>query len=327
MRVVAVVGRGYYGAAVPEPMYLYFTDVPRSLGHEVEHFDHVRAARDVGVEAATAKLERIIRERRPSVVLYQHAPVSPEPIDTSMFAGWRDQHCIVSWNSDDDWESDVTLPRAPHFTYMATTYPTVYKAWRARYPNLVLSQWGCYERYARPAANRDILFSFAGRVYRSRYQACRRLRRRAGLKVFGQGARLVRLGIPPFPGMGRVPTVAGRAIDFADINDVWNRTRVSYTPLEGGPSGDVLSLKSRIFDMGLSGTLMLCQHAPSLEDYYEPGTECVTFRDLDECAEHARRLLADEPTRSRIAEAYMRRTASEHLWSHRFVRLFSDCGL
>lgn len=328
MRILAVVGRGYYGhRSVPEPMHLYFTDAPTELGHEVLHFDHVIAARERGVTAATAALEATIRRERPALVLYQHAPTRPEPIDTEVFAGLRDEVCIAAWNSDDDWQWELTLPRAPHFTWMVTTYPQVLAAHGARTPNLLLSQWGCLGTYAAPAAVRDIPFSFAGQVYPARLPLLRRLRRRAGLEVFGKGSRLVRLPVPPVRGLGRLGRLAGGPIDFAAINDVWNRTAVSYTPLQGGPRGDVLSLKSRIFDMGLSGTVMLCDEAPHLSDYYEPGTECVTFGSLDECVEEAGALLADEPRRARIAEAYARRTAAEHLWTHRFTRLFADMGL
>lgn len=327
MRMLAVVGRGYYGhRSVPEPMYLYFTSAPAQLGHEVLHFDHVKAAREHGVAAATAELEETIHREKPQVVLYQHAPTRPEPIDTSMFAGLRDRCCIAAWNSDDDWQASLTLPRASHFTWMVTTYPQVLAEHGAGVPNLLLSQWGCLGTYASPAFVRDIDFSFAGQVYPSRVRPLRHLRRRTGLQVFGKGSRLVRLPVPPVRGASRFGLLAGPPLDFADINDVWNRTAVSYTPLQGGPRGDVLSLKSRIFDMGLSGTVMLCDEAPHLADYYEPGRECVTFGSLEECVEQAEALLADPERRARIADAYARRTRAEHLWTHRFERLFAEMG-
>lgn len=328
MRVLSVVGRGYYGSAeVPEPMYLYFTEAPTALGHEVIHFDHVRTAREQGVDRATSELEAVIRRERPAVVLYQHAPARPEPIDTAMFRALKDEVCIISWNSDDDWQADVTLPRAPDFTWMATTYPQVHQARRSDIPNLLLSQWGCLGTYVDPSATRTIPFSFAGQVYRTRLRRCQYLARHAGLQVYGKGARLVRLHLPPVRGLVRFGALAGGPIDFAAINDVWNRSAVSYTPLQGGPNGDVLSLKSRVFDMGLSGTVMLCEHAPHLEDYYEPGVECLTFESLDECVEQASRLLADARLRDRIAEAYALRTRAQHLWAHRLTRLFADAGI
>lgn len=327
MKVLSVVGRGYYGdRSVPEPMYLYFTEAPASLGHEVVHYDHVLAAHNRGQAAATDQLLATIERERPAVVLYQHAPTRQEPVDTGALASIRDRVCVVAWNSDDDWQSGRTLPHASHFTWMATTYPSVYERHRGEVPNLLLSQWACLGTYAEARAVRDIPFSFAGMVYPTRVSRLRELRRRAGLRVYGKGARLVRLPLPPMRGLHRLRILAGAPIDFAAINDVWNRTMVSFTPLQGGPDGAVLSLKSRIFDMGLSGTVMLCEHAPDLERYYEPGTECVTFESLDECADQARRLLADRALRERIADAYRRRTQSEHLWADRLAQLFAEAG-
>lgn len=327
MRILAVVGKGYYGhATVPEPMYLYFTQAPAQLGHEVLHFDHVQESTTFGPERATAALEAMIRRDEPDLVLYQHAPRAPEPIDTEMFAALKDRHCIVSWNSDDDWQGDLTLPRAPNFTYMATTYPQVYAAHRPSIPNLILSQWACLGTYADDRVRRDIPFSFAGQVYWARVRDCQKLQRRAGLQTWGKGSRMVRWRIPRVRGVGRVPFLRDAPIDFAAINDVWNRTRVSYTPLTSSKMAS-LSIKSRVFDMGLSGTVMLCERAPHLDDYYDPEVEFVPFTNLDDCVEQARRLLADEPRRARIAEAYRRRTDAEHLWTHRFRHLFRDVGL
>jgi spore maturation protein CgeB len=79
--------------------------------------------------------------------------------------------------------------------------------------------------------------------------------------------------------------------------------------------------------MGLSGTLMLCEHSPDLERYYEPGKEFVAFESLDDCAEKASWYLAHEDERARIALNYRDRTLREHLWTHRFTDLIEQMGL
>lgn len=91
--------------------------------------------------------------------------------------------------------------------------------------------------------------------------------------------------------------------------------------------GQVLSIKSRVFDMGRSGTLMLCEHSPNLERYYEPGRECITFAGLEDCAEKALWYLSHETERARIARNYQERTAREHTWQYRFRTLFQQLGL
>jgi Glycosyl transferases group 1 len=325
MRVLSVVGKAYYGSRVVEPMYLYFTVPLQTLGHTVESFDHYATNRAVGKEQCTARLVQKIREGAYDLVLYQTS--GNEPVATSALADLAKKTCIVAWNSDDDWQWNVTSRLASDFTFMITTYPSIYEQYRTQYPNLLLSQWGCLEHFGNRTDKKDLDFSFAGALYGPRNTACRFLKRAVGLVCFGRGSRLVALGLPYFRGAFKIPWLSGGAMDFQEINSVWDRTRISYTPMEGGPKGEVLSIKSRTFDMGLSGTLMLCNHSPDLEQYYQPGIECVTFDSLSDCAEKAQWYLSHEAERRRVAENYRNRTLKEHLWTHRFANLFSQIGL
>lgn len=220
----------------------------------------------------------------------------------------------MAWNTDDDWAWEATWRIASHFTFMVTTYPHIYEENRKQYPNLLLSQWACLGTFSDHSRQKDIGFSFAGGAYGIWNSACRFLRRKAGLVCFGRGSRLVNLGLPYFRGVSRLPWLYGRPISFDEINDIWNCTRVSYSPMAGGPRGEVLQIRSRVFEMGLSGTLVLCEHSPNLERYYEPGRECITLENLEDCAEKAMWYLSHEAERARIARNYEERPLKEHTW-------------
>lgn len=327
MRILSVVRRGYYGSSrAVEPLFLYFTRPLQAMGHEVRTFDPAVEAAQFGDRAVTERLVECIRSDEFDVVLYQNG--SNRTIDTAALRPLSQRHCIVAWNSDDDWQwESCTSKTANDFSFIVTTYPQVYAQWKSSYPNLILSQWGCYSEFSDFNCPKDIVFSFAGAVYGSRNAACRRLRKKAGLKCFGRGARLVNLGLPYFRGAFRLPWLSGYPLTFELINRIWNRSRISFTPMAGGPAGNVLSIKSRTFDMGLSGSLMLCENSPHLEDYYEPNKEFVPFESIEDCAEKARFFSEHESERKRIAERYRDRTLKEHLWEHRFTRLFADLHL
>lgn len=326
MRVLSVVRTGYYGnGAAVEPMYLYLTLPLRQMGHEVETFDHYDSSANLSRERRTELLLQRIRRGGFDLVLYTNS--GQEPVDSEALIDVSKNICTVAWNSDDDWQWDATRRSAHHFTFMVTTYPHIYEANRRQYPNLRLSQWACLDAFSDYSRKKDIGFSFAGAIYKIRNSACRYLKRQAGLLCFGVGARLVNLGLPYIRGAFRIPWAIGPAVHFEEINHIWNRSRVSYCPLSGGPEGQVLSIKSRVFDMGRSGTLMLCEHSPNLERYYEPGRECITFAGLEDCAEKALWYLSHETERARIARNYQERTAREHTWQHRFRTLFQQLGL
>jgi spore maturation protein CgeB len=97
--------------------------------------------------------------------------------------------------------------------------------------------------------------------------------------------------------------------------------------MEASLDPKILQIKSRTFEMGLSGTLMLCKQSPNLEQYYEPGKEFVAFDDLEDCVEKAKYYLAHETERARIAKAYHDRTRAEHTWQNRFRQIFRDIGM
>ncbi len=171
---------------------------------------------------------------------------------------------IVAWNSDDDWQWDTySRHLAPFFTRMITTYPHVYEANHSEFPNLLLSQWGCLESYSEFARTKDLDFTFVGQVYRSRVSELRHLRREAGLKVFGLGALRLRFGIfnnRRFRNIAaKLVPATNRALAFPEVHSLWNRSKISYTPLGASTNPSLLQIKGRVFQMGLSGTLMLAQ--------------------------------------------------------------------
>ncbi len=308
-----------------EPMFLYFTEPLRQMGHDVDTFDHWEHASRLG-NAATSALINKIEGGEFDVILYQTA--GREPVDTSGLRHLSRRFCIAAWNSDDDWQWESSTSKiAENFTFMVTTYPRIYEANHAKFPNLLLSQWGCYPALSDFSRPKDIGFSFAGSIYDARNSACRYLSTKSGLRCFGRGSRLVNLGLPYFAGALRLTALCGPPLDFGKVHEIWNRSRISYTPMGSGPDGKALQVKGRAFEMGLSGTLMLCELSPDLDRYYDPGKEFVTFDGLEDCAAKAMFYLRNEAERFRIAANYRDRTIGEHLWSHRFSKLFTEMGL
>lgn len=191
MRILATVMKSYYGQPdAIEPMFRQFTEAPRRLGHEVDHFDHARTRREVGFDLCGERFVETVQQGRYDMVIFQTTGQDQMPLTAIQQAGRYAP--VVAWNSDDDWQwASLSRPRAPYFTYMVTTYPDVYEANRSAHPNLLLSQWACLDLGADPSRPKDLDFTFAGQLYGERISECRHLRRHAGLQVFGRGARLV----------------------------------------------------------------------------------------------------------------------------------------
>jgi spore maturation protein CgeB len=331
MKILSCCPRGYYGKATGTAYeYHAFVDEPRAMGHTVHHFDYWHAGL-FNREGMNDFFLSIVRNGGYDlvIVMLHDDEFRPEALDEA-----RRHSVLMAWNCDDDWRWDDYSSRwASHFTYMVTTYRSVYEANKARYPNLLLSQWGCTSMFDGQGRDKDLDFTFVGKVHADRKRQIELLRKKAGLVAFGQGVEPQAGAVMKWTRRFAWHVLRLRWQDesselphHAAVKDVWNRTRVSFTPLEAS-GRDVMQVKARVFDMGMSGSVMLCSKNPLLYEFYQPGAQFVEFETMDECVEKARWLLANESERSRIAERYRRRTLTDHMWRNRYDRLFKSMGL
>lgn len=79
----------------------------------------------------------------------------------------------------------------------------------------------------------------------------------------------------------------------------------------------------RVFELAGIGTVQLCDAKADLERNFAPGSEIVSFRNLEELREQARWLLGAPEDRQRIAGRARERALSEHTWRHRLEELLT----
>lgn len=324
MRILAASSYFYYNDTRGiEPQFYYLFKIPEAMGHEVGFFDFHTAAR-IGVGHMRRLFLTILRGGKfDAVFIATHK----DEFDEETLAEARKLSAIVAWNSDDEWRWDnYSSKQASWYTWMVTNSPDVFAREKAKHPNLLHAQWACTGLWNGEGVAKDVDFSFAGMIYGSRREQVAVLNQRAGLAAFGMGAHELKLPEDP-----RLPADLRDAklqttIHFDKINSLWNRSRISFTPLDSS-DGTSRQIKSRVFDMGLSRTLMLAHRAPHLDTYYEPGKEYVPFDSLEDCAEKARWYLAHEAERRAIGEAYAKRTRAEHMWEQRIAGVLKAAGL
>jgi hypothetical protein len=296
------------------------------MGWDVDHFDHFKIGAEEGLDRCGDRFLQAAVKGNYDLILYQTAGC--DRMNRGALKEVASKSLLVAWNSDDDWQWDsYTSKIIGYFTYMVTTYRSIYERAQPTNPNLLLSQWACYPAFSDHTQDRSIPISFGGYVYGARVDECRILSDAVGLRAFGFGSGRVRYRIPALRGLARVPAVFGRPMSFPEINSVWNSSSISYTPMGASTDPKVLQIKSRTFEMGLSGTLMLCNSSPNLEEFYTPGQECVTFSSMEDCCEKIRFYLKNDSARLRISNAYRIRTLRCHLWTTRMSQLLSSIGV
>ncbi|MGA2230680.1 MAG: glycosyltransferase [Tepidisphaeraceae bacterium] len=306
-----------------EPQFYYLFKVPESMGHQVDCLDFITAA-------------KISPEHVRRLFL---ALISSGKYDCAFIATHRDEfdrqtlkeaqrHCpVIAWNSDDEWRwNSYSSQQVDWYSWMVTNSAEVYAREKPAHPNLLHAQWACTGFWDGRSTPKDVDFSFAGQYHGRRREQAQFLAKSAGLAAFGMGAKDLNVAVPArLPDDLKAPMYQ-TTLHFESINKVWNRSRISFTPLDSS-DGSTMQIKSRVFDMGLSGTLMLAPAAAPVARYYEPGKEYVTFEDLEDCVEKARYYLAHESERRRIADAYAARTLADHLWRYRIEAVLRQAGM
>ena len=331
MKILSCCPLAYYSQVSGESYeYLSFVDTLRKMGHRTHHFEHVQAA-SAGREPMWDFFLSILRNGAYDLVLVM---THLDEFSTDVLDQARQYSRIVAWNCDDDWRwHSYSSAYAPHYTHMVTTYRHIYEANKSEHPNLLLSQWGCTGLCEGMGTEKDIDISFVGACYGKRQEYLDRLAREFDLQAYGKNVRL-----PVQSTRAKLKRMAARLLrislpkqdrqlaDQTAVKSVWNRSRISFTPLETSQDQQ-LQIKARVFDMGLSGSVMLCNKNPAIHEFYEPGKEFVEFESLGECIDEVRYLLAHESERQAIARRYYDRTRAEHLWPSRFDALFRSMGL
>jgi hypothetical protein len=339
LKILTCTSYYYYGDSRGiEPQYYYLRKVPQTMGHDVDFFDY-KTSFQISPEHMRRQFLTLLKGGGYDVAFIA---TSSDEFDEETLAAARRLCPIVAWNSDDEdrWES-YSRHCAGWYTFMVTNSPDVYAAKREAFPNLLHAQWASTGFWDGQRVAKDIDVSFVGQIYGTRAAQVSALSRVVGLRAYGKGVSpqvdLARPGMTLWrkriaQGMidflfERFPTLMqDGTLNFDQVNALWNRSRISFTPLESSRGG-VMQIKSRVFDMGLSGSLMIASEGAGLAQYYEPGKEFVEFSDIADFTDKARYYCRHEPERQRIADAYAKRTRAEHLWEYRIKAVLRDIGV
>jgi len=329
LKILSCVPCQYYNnPEVQTYEYISFVEVLREMGHEVHAIDHNVRAKIDKEEFNRSFLSLVKKGKYDLVIIVTHKDeFFPDTLDEA-----KKYTVLMAWNCDDDWRwKNYSSKWVEHYTYMVTTYRHILEENKNKYSNLLLSQWGCTGFSEGINSPKDIDISFVGQVYGKRIQQISKMKNFLNFRAYGKGISSnsvkdkIKKGVAKFL---RIPLKKDPFLlsNQTEVKDIWNRSKISFTPLDANRSNSI-QIKARVFDMGLSGTVMLCTKNPALYEFYEPDKEFIEFENMEECVEKAKYLLKNESKRKSIAKAYYDRTKKEHLFEYRFKKLFDIMGL
>jgi hypothetical protein len=116
------------------------------------------------------------------------------------------------------------------------------------------------------------------------------------------------------------------AIANSQMNELYAKSRINLGCGGIGYSKNLLCLKGRDFEVPMSGALYLTQDNPELSLVFDVGREIATYRDVDQCAEVIRRILANPQDADRMRRAARTRSLRDHTYTARWSTVLQMLG-
>ena len=273
-----------------------------AMGYSLIYFDYMKLSEKYGTRVMSELLREAVYYYNPDILFYFNFH------DWVAYDIWKEisEETLtktIIWLGDDSWRYDETKPIWELFDLIVTTDKTGYEKRKGDY-NVFLSQWACnHHLYRKLDLPKIYDISFVGRCYGERKEFVELLREHnINIVTFGQG----------WEGGGRVSQ--------ADLIRIYNQSKIVLN-ISKSSRGDKIQIKGRDFEVPGCGSLSLTQESEEIKEYFEPGDEIITYKNIDESIQKIRYYLKHEKELNRIADNGYQRILKEHTYEKRLKEI------
>jgi len=240
----------------------------------------------------------------------------------------KSKYTTINWFCDDQWRFDIfTKYQAPHFTYAITTDKFALSKYRKiGYKNVILSQWASFgftKDIDFEAINCKYDVSFVGGINDYRKWLINRLKRKGiNVECFGRGWKNGRVSFDRMTEIFKTSKInlnISNSVSY-DIRYIFSSIRSIREFMRGLKR--VEQLKARNFEIPAFGGFQLTNYVPSLEDYFEIGSEVVIYTSIEDLVPQIIYYLDNEEERRKIMISGYKRAMNEHTYFHRLKDIF-----
>ncbi len=276
-----------------------------NMGYSLVYFDYDRLKQRYGTKKASKMLLEVVYYYCPDILFYFHY------LDWIEHDVWKELSYelptkTIIWLADDHWRYEETKSVWELFNIVVTTDKSGYeKRVKEKYKNVLLSQWGCnHFLYKKLSLLKKYDISFVGRCYGERNAFIDTLKRN-GIEVatFGQGWE------------------KGRRVSQVDLIKIYNQSKISLNISLASKSAKY-QVKGRDFEAPGCGSSLLTKDTEEIKEYFVPGTEIITYHDVNDAAEKIKYYLKNERLREEISEKGYERVLKEHTIEKRVLEVF-----
>jgi len=273
-----------------------------AMGYSLLYFDYMTLSQKYG----TLKMSKILQE-----AVYYYNPETLFYFNFHDWVGydvWKDiggsTTKTIIWLGDDSWRYEETRPIWELFNTIITTDRAKHEKRKKEGFDSVLSQWACNHMLCRKLNLPKVYdISFVGRCYGERKEFIERLRE-SGINIvtFGQGWK------------------GGERVSQAELIRIYNQSKIVLN-ISKSSRGNKTQIKGRDFEVPGCGSLSLTQKSEEIKEYFEPGKEIVTYKDIEDAIYLINYYLNHEKELKVIACNGYKKTIKEHTYEIRLKEI------
>jgi len=110
-------------------------------------------------------------------------------------------------------------------------------------------------------------------------------------------------------------------IFFDKVADEYRKSRICFNIAVKD------DINMRMFEIMATGSFLLTEWLPTIEEYFKDGVHCVMYKTLDEAVEKAKYYLKHEDEREKVAKAGMEEVFAKHTIKHRVETMLKTANL
>lgn len=293
---IILVGPRVYNGLIDSLIWNYQLPL-QALGHEV-------CLLDTTLQNNTERLEKLVEEFTPdlifSILSCGAGPPHFEPVEVIKKITEEGKITTFNWFADDVWRfGNFSSNVCWNFTACSTTEPAYVEKYKEiDYDNIVEANWHAnsdlYSNFARTIKH-DV--TFIGTPYGDREEYIKFLRDSG-------------IHINVCSGLSFEQMIATTSNSLICLNFSVNPNKPETT-----------QMKSRPFEIAACNSLIVSQHHPGLEKYFEENKEIVFFDSKEELLNKLQKLLANRHIALRLSEAGFARYSRDHTSKRRLKDL------
>ena len=296
------------------------------LGHDVIVFYYDKYLNN------TKPMQRLLKEftdqKKPDLIFFS---LFQDQFEIETLEYLKSKYTTVNWFGDDQWRfDDFTYKFANHFTYCVTTDKfSISKYKKIGQNNVIYSQWAAINTHEIPTFNGykcDVSFVGAYHPYRAWFVKILQ-QRGINIEAFGNGWENGSLSADEMNRLfisSKINLNIGNSVSF-DFRYMFSGLRACINSLRSTKTSS--QIKARNFEIPFFNGFQLTDYTPTIENYFDIGSEIICYKDIDEAEKLIKYYLENEDERESIKNSSHQKAIKEHGYINRLKDILNEIKL